>query len=79
MIAKAKADAFLAALQMLNITVDPESSNCILTEVHSLAVMYRITSYDAAYLEISVRRKLPLATLDDDLSSACKLAGEALL
>jgi len=47
----------------------------ILTDVHRLAVTYRLTSYDAAYLELALRRKLPLATLDEDLVRACKMAG----
>ena len=78
-ITEAKADAFLAVLQSLNITLDREGADRILTDVHRLAVTYRLTSYDAAYLELAIRKKLPLATLDTELISACKSAGEALL
>jgi hypothetical protein len=48
-----KADEFLATLNKLNITVDPDSSNRILTDTHRLAVTYRLTSYDASYLELA--------------------------
>jgi predicted nucleic acid-binding protein len=35
--------------------------------------------YDAAYLELAQRRKLPLATLDQDLIRAGKALGTTLL
>jgi predicted nucleic acid-binding protein len=47
--------------------------------VHRLAVAHRLTSCDAAYLELAMRKKLPLATLDDELIRACNRTGHALL
>jgi predicted nucleic acid-binding protein len=38
-------------------------------------VQYRLTSYDAAYLELALRRNLPIATLDVELRGACTAAG----
>jgi predicted nucleic acid-binding protein len=70
---------FFANIQALTITVDRESSNRILTDVHELAVAYKLTSYDAAYLELALRRRLPLASLDDELRQACLNAGGTLL
>lgn len=70
-----KAAAFLANLAALPIEVDIESVNRALTDVHRLAVQYRLSSYDAAYLELALRRNLPLATLDQELRAACKAAG----
>jgi predicted nucleic acid-binding protein len=35
--------------------------------------------YDAAYLEVAVRRALPLATLDRDLGQAAQRQGVTLL
>ena len=66
---------FLADLQLLPIHLDLESDLRILTDVHRLAVTQRLTSYDAAYLELALRRNLPLATLDADLIAACERAG----
>jgi hypothetical protein len=40
----------------------------VLTEVYSLATRYRLTAYDASYLELALRRNLPLATLDIELN-----------
>ena len=44
----------------------------MLTDVHRLAVSHRLTSYDAAYLELAIRLDLPLATLDDELIRAAQ-------
>jgi predicted nucleic acid-binding protein len=74
-----KIDAFLAELQSFNISLDPDSAAYILNDVHRLAVIHRLTCYDAAYLELAMRRNLPLATLDAELIRACKNAGHSLL
>jgi predicted nucleic acid-binding protein len=74
-----KANDFIAELQALNIGADEESAARILSDVHRLAVAHRLTSYDAAYLELALRRNLPLATLDDDLIRASTIAGVSLI
>lgn len=70
---------FLDDLQVLNIIVDTDSGDRILTDVHRLAVANGLTSYDAAYLELALRRGLPLATLDQELQKACTAAGVSVL
>ena len=63
-------DRALADLALFPIKEDAEagrqawSGSLILVERHSLTV------YDAAYLEVALRRGLPLATLDRDLVRA---------
>jgi predicted nucleic acid-binding protein len=47
--------------------------------VHGLALTHGLTSYDAAYLEVALRRNLPLATLDADLVQASKNFGVTVL
>jgi predicted nucleic acid-binding protein len=74
-----KVSALLTTLQSLNIQLDREGADYILSDVHRLAVAHRLTSYDAAYLELAMRKKLPLATLDDELIRACKRAGHPML
>lgn len=44
-----------------------------------LADLYQLTVYDAAYLELAQRRRLPLATLDDALRAAAGRAAVAVL
>ena len=70
---------FLDTLNQLNISVDPDSSKHILTDVHQLAITYRLSSYDASYLEVAKRRNVPLATLDKELITASKASGVTLL
>lgn len=55
----AKADAFLAVLQALNIVVDPASADHILDDVYRLAVTYGLTSYDALTLNLPAARTFP--------------------
>jgi predicted nucleic acid-binding protein len=40
-----------------------------------LARTYKLSSYDAAYLELAMRQAIPLATLDKDLLGAMKEVG----
>ena len=70
---------FLEDLEAVSIIVDADSASYILTDVLRLAVAYRLTSYDGAYLELALRRNLPLATLDEELLRACKAAGATIL
>jgi predicted nucleic acid-binding protein len=79
MLALAAARAFIVELQSLDIRADEESATRILTDVHGLALTHGLTSYDAAYLEVALRRNLPLATLDADLVQASKDAGVTVL
>ena len=66
-------------LRALPITVDEETADQAWTATIRLAERYRLSVYDAAYLELAQRRKLPLATLDHDLIKAAKAAGVTLL
>src|SRR5258708_37555224 len=55
------AHAFLEDLRSLDIIVDDESFGHIFGEVHRLAVEHGLSGYDAAYLELAIRKGLPLA------------------
>jgi predicted nucleic acid-binding protein len=43
--------------------------------ITGLAVKYRLSSYDASYLELALRKRAFLGTLDDGLFGACSKAG----
>ncbi|MFM7269084.1 MAG: type II toxin-antitoxin system VapC family toxin [Cyanobium sp.] len=45
----------------------------------SLALRFQLTSYDAAYLELALRRQLPIATRDAELAEAAWAAGLGVL
>lgn len=63
-------DATLADLDLLPIRVDPDTDRQAWGATLRLAGRHRLTVYDAAYLELALRRGLPLATLDADLRAA---------
>ena len=56
----------------LGIAIDDEHDGSLLLD---LARGHRLTAYDAAYLEVAVRRSLPLATLDRRLREAAEAIG----
>ena len=49
-----RAAEFREDLAALDIRVDDACAGRVLTGVHRLAVQYRLTSYDAAYLELAL-------------------------
>jgi predicted nucleic acid-binding protein len=63
-------DATLADLAQLPIQVDGETDQQAWGATLRLAEHYLLTLYDAAYLELALRRNLPLATLDEELRRA---------
>jgi predicted nucleic acid-binding protein len=63
-------DATLADLAQLPIQVDIQTDQQAWSATLRLAERHQLTLYDAAYLELALRRNLPLATLDDDLRHA---------
>jgi predicted nucleic acid-binding protein len=65
-------DATLADLAQLPIQVDPQTDQQAWTATLRLADRHQLTLYDAAYLELALRRNLPLATLDEDLRRAAE-------
>jgi len=65
-------DASLAELRLLPITVDAAGDELAWTTTLGLADRFGLTIYDAAYLELSHRRGLPLATADRALRAAAR-------
>jgi predicted nucleic acid-binding protein len=72
-------DSTLADLALLPIQVDPETDRQAWGAIARLAERHRLTLYDAAYLELALRRGLPLATLDQDLRAAANAEKAQLL
>ena len=63
-------DGFFAKLSALDIRRDEEADAHIWSETTVLASTHKLSIYDAAYLELARRRRLPLATMDRDLAKA---------
>jgi predicted nucleic acid-binding protein len=75
---QAQAARFLENLAALAITIDDETNVHAWSTTLSLARSHNLSAYDAAYLELAIRRGLPLATLDDKLKAAAQAVGVAL-
>jgi predicted nucleic acid-binding protein len=76
---KAGAEKFMATLNAFDIEVDDETIPVAWTKTLALGEAYDLSAYDAAYLELALRKGLPLASLDRPLRSACRRAGGRLL
>jgi predicted nucleic acid-binding protein len=63
------------SLGKLDCVVDEEGPELALGEISRLARSYELTAYDAVYLELALRRGLPLASRDAALNRAAKRAG----
>jgi predicted nucleic acid-binding protein len=69
----------LAQLLKLTITTDRQTADEAWGISLDLADRFRLTLYDACYLELAQRRGVPLATLDKDLRKAAKALDIPLL
>lgn len=69
----AQAHQMLAMLAQLPIDIDNASPNP--AQLFDLALRYDLTSYDAIYLDLALRRSVPIATLDQALAHAALVAG----
>src|SRR5215210_6196441 len=72
-------DRAIDDLSRLAISVDAATDEFAWTMTLALSDRFRLTLYDACYLELAQRRALPLATLDKDLRKAAKALDIPLL
>ena len=72
-ITDAKRRELIAAASALRLRVDREPVS--MTELDALAARHGLSAYDASYLELALRRGLPLATQDKALLAAMAVAG----
>jgi len=63
----------------LPLSVDPDTLSHAWSETTALADRFRLTLYDACYVELALRRRLPLASLDGDLRAAARALDIPLL
>lgn len=69
----------LAIEQTSRLPIQVDTHLVSLAQISELAAHYQLTTYDGAYLELALRRKLTLVTLDADLVRAMRAAGGPLL
>ena len=78
-ITPARASEFIALIDGLPIVIDERTPNIALSSVLELSRRERLSAYDASYLELAMRRGVPLATKDNDLARAADRVGVTLL
>lgn len=71
-------EAFLSRLAVYDIAVDDQTMERAWQKTLDLALQHGLSTYDAAYLELALRRGLPLATLDRELIVAARTCGVTL-
>lgn len=69
----------LGLIAELPIAVDQETTIRAWREILTMARAERLTTYDSTYLELAVRRGLPLLTKDMELAAAARRLGVTVL
>jgi predicted nucleic acid-binding protein len=72
-------DDFVAVINSVQVELDNEAHQRAFDHLLPLCRAHQLTSYDAIYLDLAIRRKLPLATLDEQLRKAARKVGLKLL
>jgi predicted nucleic acid-binding protein len=65
--------------QLLGRAIESDSGFVSIRQALTTALAYRLSAYDAVYLDTARRERLPLATLDQHLLAAARQAGIDLL
>lgn len=78
-ITEANSVRFTELLSQLPIVVEYEKLERIMNDILALARVNKLSSYDASYLGLAMRKGLPLATLDKRLKQAAIAADVKIL
>ena len=77
-ITEADSVAAVNLVRQMQIEIDISTFDYATATTANLCRKYGLTSFDAAYLELAIRKSIPLATLDTKLRTACLAAGAGL-
>jgi len=78
-IGEADSARFIALLTELPIIVEQEPPERMIKEIFALARKHKLSSYYASYLDLAMRKGLPIATLDRNLIAAAKRSNVPIL
>ena len=70
---------FISLLLELPIIVEPKSPERMLSTILALAREYKLSSYDASYLDLAMSKGLPIATTDKNIITAAKRSSVPIL
>jgi len=68
----ARVAEFIALIESFDLEVDTQAADRTFPHLLPLCRTHQLTSYDAVYLDLAIRRQLPLATLDEPLRKAAR-------
>ncbi|OQW60949.1 MAG: hypothetical protein A4S17_02255 [Proteobacteria bacterium HN_bin10] len=71
-ITPADARSFVQLVESLGVAIDFETPRRAWSDIIALARAEKLTTYDAAYLELAMRMRATLVSKDDDLLKAAK-------
>ena len=66
---------FIEDLERLPTEIDTPASGSVFHSTQDLCRKHGLTAYDAAYLELAIRRRIAIATADDALERAARAEG----
>ena len=75
---QAKTAEFCRLLQDLPIEIDQSSAAIVLGPLLATGRVHGLSAYDAAYLELAARNRLPIASEDEGLKAAADAAGVSI-
>jgi predicted nucleic acid-binding protein len=78
-LSKADSVRFITLLSQLPIIVEYERPERMMADLLALARANNLSSYDASYLDLSMRKGIPIATLDTRLIEAAKMANVSMV
>jgi len=78
-LSQADSSRFILLLLELPIIVEQESSARMFSEILALAREYKLSSYDASYLDLAMRKGLPIATTDKNLLAAARRSNVSIV
>lgn len=72
-------EEIFSILSAFPIQIEPSPSLQTINRIYSLAEFHSLSTYDAAYLDVSIQYSIPLVTIDKRLKQAANEAGVSLL
>jgi len=69
---EADSTRFIALIAELPIMIEQEPPERMMKEILALAREHKLSTYDALYLDLAMRKGLPIATLNNGLIAAAK-------
>ena len=78
-LSEADSTRFIALIAELPIVIEQEQPERMMKDILALARKHKISTYDATYLDLAMRKGLPIASLDKDLRKAARRSRVAIL